>query len=195
MLLILKIFSGLGDSHLWRGSNKPVLCSANHLCQGKTSPVQRSLFPHTLFSTSLWSTTEQLRWTRMPLWKLWRRTSDFVLGGTFFKRVICVQLYIFTYVLVKKKLFSGSAALPTPLLKRWREVSGHTLLERLAIICLKTIYNTFLVARYGMTEIGMALSNPLEGKRMEGCVGKPLPGVQARIVRLERCFLKLFFFR
>ena len=50
MLLILKIFSGLGDSHLWRGSNKPVLCSANHLCQGKTSPVQRSLFPHTLFS-------------------------------------------------------------------------------------------------------------------------------------------------
>jgi len=63
---------------------------------------------------------------------------------------------------------SGSAALPTPLLQRWREVSGHTLLER-----------------YGMTEIGMALSNPLEGKRMEGCVGKPLPGVQARIVRLD----------
>ena len=39
--------------------------------------------------------------------------------------------------------------------------------------------------RYGMTEIGMALSNPLEGKRMEGCVGSPLPGVQARIVRLS----------
>ena len=36
-----------------------------------------------------------------------------------------------------------------------------------------------------MTEIGMALSNPLEGKRMEGCVGSPLPGVQARIVRLS----------
>ena len=31
----------------------------------------------------------------------------------------------------------------------------------------------------------MALSNPLEGKRMEGCVGSPLPGVQARIVRLS----------
>ena len=50
MLLILKIFSGLGDSLLWRGSNKPVLCSANHLCQGETLSVQRSLFPHTLFS-------------------------------------------------------------------------------------------------------------------------------------------------
>ena len=49
---------------------------------------------------------------------------------------LCTIVYIFTYVLEKKKLFSGSAALPTPLLKRWREVSGHTLLERLAIICL-----------------------------------------------------------
>ena len=46
-----------------------------------------------------------------------------------------------------------------------------------------------------MTEIGMALSNPLEGDRMEGCVGKPLPGVQARIDGLEKCLLKLFFFR
>ena len=45
--------------------------------------------------------------------------------------------------------------------------------------------NSFMsVPRYGMTEIGMALSNPLEGERMEGCVGRPLPGVQVRIVRL-----------
>ena len=46
-------------------------------------------------------------------------------------------------------------------------------------------YISLPAPRYGMTEIGMALSNPLEGERMEGCVGKPLPGVQARIVRLE----------
>ena len=39
----------------------------------------------------------------------------------------------------------GSAALPVQTLERWREITGHTLLER-----------------YGMTEIGMALSNPLE---------------------------------
>ena len=42
-----------------------------------------------------------------------------------------------------------------------------------------------------MTEIGMALSNPLEGERVEGCVGKPLPGVQARIVRLEICLFEI----
>ena len=35
-----------------------------------------------------------------------------------------------------------------------------------------------------MTEIGMALSNPLDGVRVPGAVGSPLPGVSARIVRL-----------
>ena len=39
-------------------------------------------------------------------------------------------------------MVSGSAALPTPVLKQWQEISSHTLLER-----------------YGMTEIGMALTN------------------------------------
>ena len=38
-------------------------------------------------------------------------------------------------------------------------------------------------ARYGMTEIGMALSQPLRGERVPGHVGTPLPGVRARIVR------------
>jgi malonyl-CoA/methylmalonyl-CoA synthetase len=43
---------------------------------------------------------------------------------------------------------SGSAALPVSMLEVWRGLTGHTLLER-----------------YGMTEIGMALSNPLAGER------------------------------
>ena len=62
-------------------------------------------------------------------------------------------------------MVSGSAALPVVTFERWKEISGHTLLER-----------------YGMTEIGMALSNPLHGKRMPGCVGTPLPGVEVRLV-------------
>ncbi len=61
-------------------------------------------------------------------------------------------------------MVSGSAALPIPTLERWKEISGHILLER-----------------YGMTEIGMALSNPLHGKRIPGCVGTPLPGVEVRL--------------
>ncbi len=60
---------------------------------------------------------------------------------------------------------SGSAALPVPTLERWERITGHRLLER-----------------YGMTEIGMALSNPLEGERLPGHVGTPLPGVRVRLV-------------
>lgn len=62
-------------------------------------------------------------------------------------------------------MMSGSAPLPVALFERWREITGHTLLER-----------------YGMTEIGMALSNPLDGERRPGTVGQPLPGVEVRIV-------------
>lgn len=62
-------------------------------------------------------------------------------------------------------MVSGSAALPVPLLERWREISGQVLLER-----------------YGMTEIGMALSNPIGGPRRPGHVGQPLPSVEVRIV-------------
>src|SRR5215471_9244618 len=62
-------------------------------------------------------------------------------------------------------MVSGSAALPVSTLLRWKEISGHTLLER-----------------YGMTEIGMALSNPLHGDRVPGSVGKPLPDVEVQLV-------------
>ncbi len=62
-------------------------------------------------------------------------------------------------------MVSGSAALPVSTFERWKEISGHALLER-----------------YGMTEIGMALANPLRGKRVPGSVGTPLPGVEVRLV-------------
>ncbi len=62
-------------------------------------------------------------------------------------------------------MVSGSAALPVQVLEKWQTISGHFLLER-----------------YGMTEIGMALSNPLHGERLSGYVGKPLPQVEVRLV-------------
>ena len=43
-------------------------------------------------------------------------------------------------------------------------------------------FNVTLLERYGMTETGMNLSNPLDGERRVGSVGRPLPGVSARIV-------------
>jgi malonyl-CoA/methylmalonyl-CoA synthetase len=62
-------------------------------------------------------------------------------------------------------MVSGSAALPVSTLEKWKSITGHVLLER-----------------YGMTEIGMALSNPLHGERVPGYVGRPLPRVEVRLV-------------
>ncbi len=39
-----------------------------------------------------------------------------------------------------------------------------------------------VVERYGMTETGIMLSNPVDGARVAGQVGSPLPGVEMRIV-------------
>jgi malonyl-CoA/methylmalonyl-CoA synthetase len=62
-------------------------------------------------------------------------------------------------------MISGSAALPASIHEQWTDLTGQKLLER-----------------YGMTEIGMGLSNPLEGERRPGAVGHPLPGVEIRLV-------------
>ncbi|NHF59031.1 AMP-binding protein [Flavobacteriaceae bacterium TP-CH-4] len=62
-------------------------------------------------------------------------------------------------------MVSGSAALPVPVLEKWRSITGQTLLER-----------------YGMTEIGMGLSNSYREERRPGHVGLPLPGVEMRLV-------------
>jgi malonyl-CoA/methylmalonyl-CoA synthetase len=61
-------------------------------------------------------------------------------------------------------MVSGSAALPVSTLSRWAEITGHVLLER-----------------YGMSELGMVLSNTLD-HRVPGHVGEPMPGVQLRMV-------------
>ncbi|KAI8145495.1 hypothetical protein BJV82DRAFT_603888 [Fennellomyces sp. T-0311] len=64
-------------------------------------------------------------------------------------------------------MVSGSASLPNPLRDAWRRLScGQVLLER-----------------YGMTEIGMALSQyyPVS-ERVEGTVGFPLKNVQVRLM-------------
>ena len=61
-------------------------------------------------------------------------------------------------------MVSGSAALPASLHRKWAMLTGQSLLER-----------------YGMTETGMILSNPLRGERRSGTVGQPLPGVEVRL--------------
>ena len=60
---------------------------------------------------------------------------------------------------------SGSAPLLPETFREFEERTGQRILER-----------------YGMTETGMNTSNPLDGPRLGGTVGPPLPGVSVRIV-------------
>jgi|TARA_B110000495_G_scaffold66547_1_gene56698 malonyl-CoA/methylmalonyl-CoA synthetase len=61
-------------------------------------------------------------------------------------------------------MMSGSAALAPEIHKKWKKLTGQELLER-----------------YGMTEVGMALSNKIDGERRPGSVGIPLPGVEIKL--------------
>ncbi len=61
-------------------------------------------------------------------------------------------------------MVSGSAALPARVHQQWTALTGQELLER-----------------YGMTEIGMAISNLYRGERRPGAVGSPLPRVEVRL--------------
>jgi malonyl-CoA/methylmalonyl-CoA synthetase len=69
----------------------------------------------------------------------------------------------------RMRLFvSGSAPLPAQVLEDFRNLFGHTILER-----------------YGMTETLMNISNPYSGERRPGSVGFPLPGISVRIADPE----------
>jgi malonyl-CoA/methylmalonyl-CoA synthetase len=61
-------------------------------------------------------------------------------------------------------MVSGSAALPASVHEKWTALTGQHLLER-----------------YGMTETGMMISNPLHAERRPGSVGQPLPTVELRL--------------
>ena len=79
-----------------------------------------------------------------------------LLGEPAFTRERAVRLRLFV---------SGSAPLLPETFDAFKARTGHAILER-----------------YGMTETGMIASNPLDGPRVAGTVGRPLHGVEVRIV-------------
>jgi len=69
--------------------------------------------------------------------------------------------------LASGRLFtSGSAALPASHWQQFKALTGHEIVER-----------------YGMSETGFTLSNPLRGERRGGTVGLPVPGYRVQILR------------
>jgi len=80
-----------------------------------------------------------------------------------FNQAACTNMRLFV---------SGSAPLLTETFDRFIRQTGHTILER-----------------YGMSETAMLTSNPYEGTRKAGTVGRPLPGVEVRVLNQagQRC--------
>jgi malonyl-CoA/methylmalonyl-CoA synthetase len=126
-----------------------------------------------LYSGATWETLQ-----RFDAGEVWQRFGTrpltlFMAVPTIYHRLIhywheqhpAIQRDLTAAAGLLRLMVSGSAALPLQLLFKWRDLTGHLLLER-----------------YGMTEIGMALSNPLHGVREPGKVGEPLPGVEVRVV-------------
>jgi malonyl-CoA/methylmalonyl-CoA synthetase len=90
------------------------------------------------------------------------RATIFMGVPTFYTRLLTAGG---TPDLASVRLFtSGSAPLPAHIFAGFDARFRHRILER-----------------YGMTEVGIVLSNPLDGERKPGSIGLPLPGVELRV--------------
>ena len=96
--------------------------------------------------------------------RLLPRATVFMGVPTFYVRLLAQAGFGAAQCANVRLFVSGSAPLLEQTFAEFRERTGHTILER-----------------YGMTECGMSTSNPLEGERRPGTVGRPLPGVDLRV--------------
>ncbi|CAF4709685.1 unnamed protein product [Rotaria sp. Silwood2] len=63
---------------------------------------------------------------------------------------------------------SGSSALPESIFQKWHELTGFEIVEQ-----------------FGSSETGRVLSNKLEGKKIAGRVGLPMPDLKVRLVQKD----------
>lgn len=103
--------------------------------------------------------SDKIRWAQVWLAVTMVALTLFSFGFKYVAVILCFRL-----------MTSGSAPLPSSVFRAWEKISGHRLLER-----------------FGMSEVGMVLSNPYTAsERRPGFVGTPLPGTNVRIVRSEK---------
>ncbi len=92
-------------------------------------------------------------------------TKSTVMMGvpTYYNRLVNEKAFSDESYKNMRLFISGSAPLTEKTFKEFKKKTNHSILER-----------------YGMTETGMITSNPLDGDRIEGTVGFPLPNVKIR---------------
>jgi malonyl-CoA/methylmalonyl-CoA synthetase len=97
--------------------------------------------------------------------KLMARATVMMGVPTFYTRLLAEPSFGRAHSDPVRLFVSGSAPLLPETFEAFERRTGQRILER-----------------YGMTETGMITSNPLDGPRIGGTVGPPLPGVSVRIV-------------
>lgn len=83
---------------------------------------------------------------------------------TFYTRLLTEPTFVRERCATIRLFVSGSAPLLAETFDAFSTRTGQAILER-----------------YGMTESGMITSNPLDGARVGGTVGTPLPGIEVRV--------------
>src|SRR5215212_8193881 len=147
-----------------------------------------------------WTTTDHLLLT-LPLF----HTHGLMVGvhGTFFTGASAELRRKFDAAEVYDALLEGSFTMffgvPTMYARLVREaksrderppalrlyVSGSAPLSPEVFAEFERLFGQRILERYGMTETGMNLTNPYEGERRPGTVGRPFPGQEARVVDVE----------
>jgi malonyl-CoA/methylmalonyl-CoA synthetase len=100
--------------------------------------------------------------------KLMARATVLMGVPTFYTRLLQSPALMRESAKHMRLFVSGSAPLLADTHREWAARTGHAVLER-----------------YGMTETNMNTSNPYDGDRVPGAVGRPLPGVSLRVTDPE----------
>ncbi len=160
--MVLQLVAAWG----WRGSDRILHALPLHHAHGLVNALLCCLWAG--------ATCEMLpRFDAKEVWRRFRQATLFMGVPTMYHKLLrewheappSTRRDWATMATRLRLMVSGSAALPRTLFDEWELVTGQRLLER-----------------YGMTETGMALSNPLEGERRSGTVGQQLPGIEVRLV-------------
>ncbi|GEO40544.1 malonyl-CoA synthase [Skermanella aerolata] len=102
------------------------------------------------------------------VFRLLPRATVFMGVPTFYARLLADERLNRDTTRQMRLFISGSAPLLAETHREFESRTGHAILER-----------------YGMTETVMLTSNPLDGDRIPGTVGYPLPGVEVRVTDPE----------
>ncbi len=96
---------------------------------------------------------------------LWKGATVFMGVPTYYTRMLAEEALSPAAAQGMRLLTCGSAPLLPRVWEDFHRYTGHRIVER-----------------YGMTEVGIITSNPVDGERLPGTVGFPLEGVEVKVV-------------